>query len=76
MNSKYVPTVNSSNKKKLGYLIEECGEVLQAAGKSIRWGLNSYNPELPPNERIDNAEWLKSELQDLKLAIELIEQML
>ena len=23
--------------QKLGYLIEECGEVLAAAGKSVRW---------------------------------------
>ena len=27
-------------KEKLGYLIEECGEVLAAAGKTIRCGLH------------------------------------
>lgn len=25
--------------QKLGYLVEECGEVLSAIGKSIRWGI-------------------------------------
>jgi regulator of replication initiation timing len=31
-------------------LTEKGGEVLAAAGKSIRWGLDSVNPELPPEE--------------------------
>ena len=40
--------------QKLGYLIEKCGEVLAATGKTIRWGLNSVNPELPPKEAETN----------------------
>ena len=31
--------------QKLGYLVEECGEVLAAVGKTQRWGLESFNPE-------------------------------
>jgi NTP pyrophosphatase (non-canonical NTP hydrolase) len=53
----------------LGYLVEECGEVLQAAGKSLRWGLESYNPELPPGERETNRTWLLREIADLEAAI-------
>jgi NTP pyrophosphatase (non-canonical NTP hydrolase) len=76
MNDKYVPTETSSLSKKMGYLIEECGEVLQATGKSLRWGLDSFNPELPPPDRVLNREWLKSELDDLKRAIQLVEGIL
>lgn len=43
----------------LGYLIEEAGEVLPAAGKTLRWGHESVNPELPPEEQETNAAWLK-----------------
>lgn len=52
--------------EKLGYLIEEAGEVLAAAGKTIRWGLESTNPDYPGET---NAEWLERELVDLKRAI-------
>ncbi len=31
--------------QRLGYLVEECGEVLAAAGKTLRWGQDSNNPE-------------------------------
>lgn len=53
----------------LGYLTEECGEVLAAAGKSIRRGLDSTNPELPPEQRETNAAWLLREMDDLEAAI-------
>jgi NTP pyrophosphatase (non-canonical NTP hydrolase) len=62
--------------QRLGYLIEECGEVLQAAGKSIRWGLQSVNPELPASQQESNQEWLRRELKDLKAAIRRIEDVL
>lgn len=54
----------------IAYLIEECGEVLAAAGKSLRWGLDSYNPELPIDAREFNAHWLLREMKDLEQAIE------
>jgi len=52
-----------------GYLIEECGEVLHAAGKTLRWGEVSVNPELSPGEQESNLVWLKRELCDLRGAI-------
>ena len=55
--------------QKLGYLVEECGEVLAAVGKAIRWGLHSVNPELPPDEQETNATWILRELDDLKRAV-------
>ena len=62
--------------QKLGYLVEEAGEVLAAAGKSIRWGLESVNPELPVEDQETNADWLWRELKDLKRAIRFIEEEL
>lgn len=62
--------------QKLGYLIEECGEVLAAAGKTVRWGLDSYNPELNMEDRETNRDWLLRELADLKAAIERVEPVL
>lgn len=61
-----------STREKLGYLIEESGEVLAAAGKSIRWGLTSVNPELPMEQQETNAAWLSRELLDLERAISLV----
>lgn len=69
--------------QRIGYLVEEAGEVserlgdvLAAAGKSIRWGLEGSNPELPPEHRETNREWLlraltalEPELADLAEAI-------
>jgi NTP pyrophosphatase (non-canonical NTP hydrolase) len=60
--------------KRLSHLIEECGEVLSAAGKLQRWGIYSVNPLLPPSQQEANVEWLRRELQDLKQAIQRLEQ--
>ena len=53
----------------LGYLVEECGEVLAAVGKTQRFGLDSCNPELPVSEREQNGDWLLREMVDLARAI-------
>ena len=71
MKPEYVPT---SFEAKLGYLVEECGEVLSAVGKTIRWGLDSFNPELPAEERELNRDWIKREIIDLKRAIKFVEK--
>ncbi len=57
-----------------GYLIEECGEVLHAAGKTLRWGEASMNPELPFGaDRESNLVWLRRELADLRGAVDRME---
>jgi hypothetical protein len=61
-------------KEKLGYLIEECAEVLQAAGKTLRFGLENFNPELPVQQRIKNKDWLLEEIKDLRYAMYLVEE--
>lgn len=57
---------------KLGYLVEECGEVLAAVGKTQRWGLENFNPELPPEKRETNREWVLREMLDLERAIGMV----
>lgn len=56
-----------------GYLVEECGEVMHAAGKTLRWGESSVNPEIPEHARETNLVWLRRELEDLRGAIDRIE---
>lgn len=63
---KYEP---KTMEQRLGYLVEECGEVLAAAGKSLRWGLESVNPELPVPQQEKNRDWLLREMTDLEQAI-------
>lgn len=53
----------------LAHVVEECGEVLAAAGKCQRWGMDSVNPELPPAEQETNRDWLLRELADLDGAV-------
>lgn len=55
--------------KQLSHVIEECGEVLAAAGKTQRFGKDSTNPLIPVNEQETNLKWLMRELGDLELAI-------
>lgn len=57
----------------LAHAIEECGEVLAAAGKTARWGRHSYNPELPPDQRETNEKWLLREIADLRGALDRLE---
>ncbi len=56
--------------KKLSHVIEECGEVLAAAGKTQRWGIGSVNPQIPLEQQETNVKWLLRELYDLRDAIE------
>jgi hypothetical protein len=53
----------------LVYLVEECGEVLAAVGKTQRWGLDSTNPEILPERRQRNGAWILHELVDLEAAL-------
>lgn len=59
----------------LGHVVEECGEVCAAAGKLLRWGPYSYNPELPEDtrDRETNIDWLSREITDLQEALDNLE---
>lgn len=60
--------------KTLSHLIEECGEVLSAAGKLQRWGPESVNPLIPEQDQETNLAWLRRELIDLKDTIHRLEE--
>ncbi len=60
----------------LAHTAEECGEVVAAIGKTQRFGLDSYNPKLAPEDRVTNKQWLLSELADLKMQISRLEASL
>lgn len=47
------------------HLIEEMGEAIQAAGKTLRWGAKSVNPLLPEHEQETNWNWIKREMADV-----------
>jgi hypothetical protein len=53
----------------LAHAVEEAGEFLAAAGKTQRWGADSYNPELPPERRETNRDWMLREMTDLREAL-------
>lgn len=59
--------------KCLSHFIEECGEVLAAAGKTQRFGIYSVNPLLPDELQEKNIDWLSREVVDLKHAISRLE---
>ena len=69
-NKTYRPTTTAG---RLGWVTEECGEVLAAVGKTQRWGLWSVNPELPAERQESNGDWILRELQDLKKATACLE---
>ncbi len=73
LKQKYWP---KTQKQKLGYLIEECGEVMAAVGKTLRWGLESTNPESKAMRPETNRDWVLRELDDLELAIKLVRESL
>lgn len=60
--------------KRLAHFVEECGEALAAAGKTQRWGPMSTDPTIPEYSRETNLVWLRSEMADVKQAIERLEE--
>lgn len=57
-------------------LIEECGELVAALGKTGRFGWASYNPLLPLEERELNIDWVRREMNDVRLALDAMEKEL
>jgi len=53
----------------VGKAVEEAGELLHALGKTLRWGWDGVNPELPRKKQESNARWVQRELQDLRGAL-------
>ena len=60
----------------MAHTVEECGEVVAAIGKTLRFGLYSSNPELPESEREKNIEWVDRELIDLEESVVRLRKMI
>jgi hypothetical protein len=58
----------------VGKAIEECGEFCAALGKSLRWGWDSVNPELPVSQQESNQRWVRREMADLRHALDNLER--
>jgi len=57
-----------------GKAVEELGELQAALGKSLRWGWNSVNPELPEAKQETNAQWVFREMADVRGALDNLEK--
>lgn len=58
----------------LGKAVEELGELQAALGKTLRWGWESYNPELPLDQQETNAGWVCREIADVRGALDNLER--
>jgi NTP pyrophosphatase (non-canonical NTP hydrolase) len=68
--------LTSAEAERLAILAEECGEVIQAVGKILRHGYQSYNPHLITQEMDDageippcNVSELEKELGHVRFAL-------
>jgi len=61
--------LNAAQSERLALLIEECGEIIQAATKVLRHGYDSHHPFDP--EETTNRRLLEGEIGDLSAIIEL-----
>ena len=58
----------------VGKTVEELGELQAALGKVLRWGWESYNPELLAKDREMNENWVRREIADVRSALDNLEK--
>lgn len=63
---KYTPT---DPKDCLAHVAEECGKLVAAIGKTMRFGPQSVNPELPACDQETNIAWVLREMDDVEISI-------
>lgn len=66
--------------EEIGEFLADAGPLLAALGKTGRWGLDSVDPTIPPEQRETNRAWVrralartKCELPDIIQAIDRLE---
>ena len=69
--TKHFNQLTEAEQERLVILVEECGEVIQAACKILRHGFASTNPTVPNSET--NRQALERELGDLGHAVRRME---
>lgn len=65
--TKHFNGLSEAEQERLAIIVEECGEVVQAACKILRHGYEGTNPKVEDSET--NREALERELGDLQHAI-------
>ena len=60
----------------VAHLGEELSEAATACCKTLRWGLESVNPELPFEERETNLAWVRREMRDVVRAYRELDRLL
>jgi len=55
--------------EELGELQEKMGDLAAALGKSLRWGWESVNPDLPVEKRESNVAWARRAMGPIKIEI-------
>jgi hypothetical protein len=60
----------------VGKAVEELGELQAALGKTLRWGWNSVNPDLPRKQQETNESWVRREISDVRGALDNLEREL
>ncbi len=84
MKAKYLPKTTGGQ---VARLAEEAAEVATACNKTLRiameWdpddfeaALEGGNPELPPEKRETNRDWILREIKDLEHAIKVVKKAL
>jgi hypothetical protein len=58
----------------VGKAVEELGELQAALGKTLRWGWESGNPELPLQDHESNHRWVRREMADVRGALDNLER--
>ena len=66
---KYMPNTTMGF---IGKCVEECGELQESLGKTLRWGMFSANPELRKEDQELNRDWILREMKDVEEAIQLL----
>lgn len=60
----------------VGKTVEELGELQAALGKTIRFGWNNFNPEVPFEQRETNRAWVLREMADVRGALDNLQKEL
>jgi hypothetical protein len=71
VNSEHLPT---SPEGKYIHLMEECAEVTKVCSKILRFGLDNYHPDRP--EDGTNLQKIRAEMEDLRFAMDRVEELL
>ena len=70
MSDKHFNGLNPAQAERIAMLMEEAGEIVQACGKILRHGFESYNPN--DQNSSSNRQHLNKEIRDIEAIIEMM----